>query len=191
MSALEFNLLPEEFRRPEKVVRLKVWGVLLGLVAIVLVVFLLLVYTGQTRRLNDLAGKVRETNDEISRLRESVRLTEEVDKLKEGLSENIDAINDLANQNVDRVQLLQEINMCVPPNMSLVSLEQRNNTYLITGYAMSNLTVARFMDRLKTSEQFQRVALTFIKPSTVEDEDVLSFEVSGTARTSSTVSGGL
>ena len=187
MSVLEFNLLPDEFRRPEKEVRLKMWAVVLAVVGIVLIVFLFLVYTGQMRRLDYLSNRIGQTQDEISKLQESVRLTEEVDRLRGGLTENINAINELANQNGDRVKILQEINRCVQPRMSLVSLEQRSQTYLITGYAMSNLTVARFIDKLNTSGRIQRVALTYIKPSAVGDEDVLSFEVSGVASASSPV----
>ena len=187
MTALEFNLLPEEFRRPEKVVRLRLWAVTLAGVAMVLIAFLIFVYTGQTKKLDYLSTRIRETQGDIAKLQESVRLTDEVDRLKEGLAENINAINELANQNADGVTILQEINRCIQPHMSLVSLEQQSHTYLITGYAMSNLTVARFIDKLQTSERFQSVALTFIKPTIVEDEDVLSFEVNGMIKASSTV----
>lgn len=187
MTILEFNLLPEEFRRPEKIVRLKLCPILLAGVTIVLVAFLIFVYTGQTRKLGSLATRISETQGDIAKLQESIRLTEDADNLKEGLTENINAINALANQNVERVTLLQKINSCIQPQMSLVSLEQRNHTYLITGYAMSNLTVARFIDKLQASERFQHIALTFIKPRVVNEEDVLSFEINSTVNASSII----
>ena len=37
MSYLEFNLLPEEFRRPEREIRLRLWGVVLAGVAVVVI----------------------------------------------------------------------------------------------------------------------------------------------------------
>jgi Tfp pilus assembly protein PilN len=178
VTRLEFNLLPEEFRRPEKEVRLKLWAVVLVGVAIVIIVFLVLVYTGQTRRLDELANGINETQTEIAKLQESVRLTEEVDKLKAGLEENINAINALANQNADRVSILQTVNRCIPPQLALVSLEERSQTYLITGYASSNMIVAKFIDTLRQSGKFTTVTLTFIRPTVVDREDVLSFEVS-------------
>ncbi|MFQ6093157.1 MAG: PilN domain-containing protein [bacterium] len=179
--ALEFNLLPEEFRRPERVVLLRVWAVVLGVVVAALVLLLVLVYTGQLRKLKDLAGRIDEAQRKIAELQESVQLTKEVDELKKGLTENIGAINALANQNGERVRILQGINSCVPPQLWLVSLEEKNlgggYGYLITGYANSNLTVVRFIERLKESQEFQSVTLTFIKPAKVADEDVLNFEV--------------
>ena len=182
---LKFNLLPEELRRPERVIRFRVWGVLLVVVGAVLVALLLLVYTGQMSTLRDLAGRIDEAQGEIAKLQESVRLTQEVDALKKGLTENIQAINALANQNAERVRILQEINSCVPAHMWLVSLEEQNlghaYGYLMTGYANSNITVATFMDKLKGSQMFQTVTLTYIKPAQVEEEDVLSFEISGVA----------
>jgi len=174
---LEFNLLPEEFRRPEKVVRLHLWVVLLALLAVLLAVFLAVLYSSQTSRLKKISTKIEETQNEISRLQESVRLTEEVDRLKTGLERNINAINALANQNTERVRIMQQINGCVPGQMSLISLEEKSQTFLLTGFANSNLVVAQFIDRLKASEKFQSIDLTFIKPATLNDEDVLSFEV--------------
>ena len=180
MSSLEFNLLPEEFRRPEREVRLKMWAVVLVGVAVVLVAFLILVYTGQMRRLDELSKTINETQAEIAKLQESVRLTEEVDRLKEGIEENIDAINTLSNQNAGRVNILQQVNRSIPSQMALVSLEERSQTFLLSGYANSHLTVARFMDTLKAKEVFRHVTLTFIRPSAVDGEDVLSFEVTAT-----------
>jgi Tfp pilus assembly protein PilN len=177
VSVLEFNLLPEEFRRPEKVVRLRVWVVLLAVMAVLLAAFLAILYSGQTSRLKELSTKIEETQSEMARLQESVRLTEEVDRLKTGLEQNINAINALANQNAERVRIMQQINTCVPGEMSLVSLEEKSQTFLLTGFAGSNLIVAQFMDRLKASGKFRSVDLTFIKPATLNDEDVLSFEV--------------
>lgn len=186
---LEFNLLPEEFRRPERIVRLRMWGVMLAVVVGVLVAFLVLVYTGQLRKMDNLTKKINEAQEEISKLQESVQLTEKVDELKKGLAENINAINALANQNAERVKILQEINGCVSPQMSLVSLEEKalgtGYGYFITGYATSNLTVVRFMDKLKESQKFQSVTLTFIRPARVDSEDVLSFEVNGVVSISS------
>ena len=137
MTILEFNLLPEEFRRPEKVVRLKLWAVVLAGVAIVLVAILILVYTGQTKKLDNLRARISHTQSDIAKLQESVRLTEEVDNLRGGLTENINAINALANQNAVGVRILQEINGCIQPRMSLVSLEQRNHIPLHRNYLHS------------------------------------------------------
>ena len=177
MAQLEFNLLPEEFRRPEREVRLKLWAVVLTGVAVILVAFLILVYTGQARKMDELGNRINGTQAEIAKLRESVRLTEDVDRLKGGLEENIYAINALANQNAKRVNILQKVNQCVSPELSLVSLEERSQTYLVTGYANSHLTVARFIDNLKAAVVFQNVTLTYIRPTQVEGEDVLSFEI--------------
>lgn len=177
MARLEFNLLPEEFRRPEREVRLKLWAVVLTAVAVILIAFLVLVYTGQMRKMDQMANRINETQAEIAKLRESVRLTEDVDQLKGGLEENIYAINALANRNAERVNILQKVNQCVPPELSLVSLEERSQTYLVTGYANSHLTVAGFIDNLKAAVIFQNVTLTYIRPTIVEGEDVLSFEI--------------
>lgn len=189
MRFLEFNLLPEEFRRPEKVVRFRIWGVVIVVVALVLVALLILVYTGQMRRMRNLDTRIHEAQGEISKLQESVRLTREVDELKSGISENIRAINAVANQNAERVTVLQMINACVSQDMALVSLEEQvlgtGYGYLITGYATSNLAVVRFMDKLKDSEKFQRVTLTFIRPTQVGGEYVLSFEVNSVVSFSS------
>jgi Tfp pilus assembly protein PilN len=189
MRFLEFNLLPEEFRRPEKVVRFRIWGVVLVVVAVVLVALLVLVYTGQSRRLRELNARIHEAQSEISKLQESVRLTREVDELKSGISENIRAINAVANQNAERVKVLQKINECVSSEMALRSLEEQalgtGYGYLITGYAASNLTVVRFIDQLKNSEKFQRVTLTFIRPTQVDGEYVMSFEVNAVVSLSS------
>ena len=129
--------------------------------------------------MGELSDQIRTTQADIAKLQESGRLTEEVDRLKGGLSENIYAINALANQNADRVKVLSHVNRAIPSQISLVSLEQNNNTYLITGYALSNVTVARFIDKLKETGLFQNLSLTYIRPTTMDGEDVLSFEVTG------------
>jgi Tfp pilus assembly protein PilN len=181
VARLEFNLLPEEFRRPEREVRLRLWAVVLAGVAVVLIAFLVLIYTGQVRKLEELSTHVRETQAEIAKLQESVRLTEEVDRLKGGLEENISAINALANQNADRVTILEAVNRCLPDELALISLEEKSQTYLITGYASSNIIVATFIEKLKQSGRFSTVTLTFIRPTTIEGQDALSFEVNAMA----------
>ena len=189
MRFLEFNLLPEEFRRPEKVVRFRLWGVVLVVAAVAVVAILVLVYTGQMRRLRELSTRISDAQSEISKLQESVRLTREVDELKSGISENIQAINAVANQNAERVKVLQKINECVSYEMALRSLEEQTlgtgYGYLITGYAESNLTVVRFIEKLKDSEKFQRVTLMFIRPTQVDGEYVMSFEVNAVVTLSS------
>ncbi|UCE18366.1 MAG: PilN domain-containing protein [Gemmatimonadota bacterium] len=181
MKLLEFNLLPEEFRRPEKVVRFRIWGVVIVVATAVLVGFLILIYTGQRRTLDNLNARIGSAQSDIAKLQESVRLTREVDELKTGISQNIRAINAVANQNAERVAVLQQINACVSHELALISLEEQalgtGYGYLITGHATSNLAVVRFIDSLKDSEKFQRVTLTYIRPTQVDGEYVLSFEI--------------
>ena len=189
MRFLEFNLLPEEFRRPEKVVRFRIWGVVVVAVAVVLVVVLILIYTGQRKTMENLNARIGTAQGDIAKLQESVRLTREVDELKAGISDNIRAINAVANRNAERVTVLQQINGCVSHELALVSLEEQalgtGYGYLVTGYATSNLAVVRFMDRLKQSDNFQQVTLTFIRPTQVDGEYVLSFEVNAVVSFSS------
>ena len=189
MTRLEFNLLPEEFRRPEREVRLKLWAVVLAGVAVVLIAFLVLVYSGQMKKMNQLVTNIRTTQGEIAKLQESVRLTEEVDRLRGGLEENISAINALANRNAERVNILETVNGCISDQLALVSLEEKSQTYLITGYASSNIVVAAFIDDLRKSGRFSTATLTFIRPTTIEDQDVLSFEVNAIAGSSSNQTG--
>lgn len=172
---IRINLLPYRAARKKENIRFQV-NVFIGSV-----VFLLLLIFWYNALLN---GNIKDLNGEISSTKEQVAKYQEINKeiaeIKSTLAlleKKIEVITSLERDRKSPVQNLDGIyQLLVEKRMWYSQIEEKGDTFKISGVAIDNQTVADYMTRIEKSERFQNVRLAAIKQYKLQGKEDMSLK---------------
>jgi type IV pilus assembly protein PilN len=154
---IRLNLLPlKETERAigrRQQVSLLVLGVALALL-IMVVPFIV-----QGRRLGALDGQIDQLHKEIQQYNSQVKEVHELDRLKRELNTKLRIIEDLNRKRVGPSRVLDDLSAATPDNLWLIDFGENNGYATVTGLALDNETIAKFMRQLQDSPYFHAVDL--------------------------------
>jgi type IV pilus assembly protein PilN len=90
----------------------------------------------------------------------------DIDKFKQQkatLAKKMEVIKTLEKNKSGPVRMLDQIASCLPGNIWLTELEQKDKTLTIDGRTSDNISISRYMLNLEASPNFQGVTLGEIK----------------------------
>jgi len=112
---------------------------------------------GSISELKEDIAKIESDKNKYSKILAEIKKIEEDKKI---LTTRIEVINQLKKSSSLTVHVLDEIANLTPPNrMWLKSLSQNGNQLALTGMALDDQTIARYMDELEASGYIQNVRL--------------------------------
>lgn len=161
---IRINLLPTKEaeralgRRNQR--SIAVLGVLLALL------FMIVPYVTQGRRLSSLDRQIEETQHQIERYNEQVKEVERLDQLRSELETKLQIIEELNEKRVGPARMLSDLSVSAPTNMWLTEFREATSVATLSGLALDNETIAEFMRRLQSSPYFYAVDLVEANVST-------------------------
>lgn len=101
-----------------------------------------------------------------AKIEESKLKMKDIDKFKEQkatLAKKMDVIKTLEKNKSGPVRMLDQIASCLPGNIWLTQIEQKDKTLTMVGRTSDNISISRYMLNLEASPNFQDVTLGEIK----------------------------
>ena len=172
---IRINLLPYRAARKKENIRFQL-NVFIGSI-----VFAFLAVFWYNSMLN---GSISDLNAEIASTREQVTkyqaINKEIEEIKRTLAvieKKIEVIKSLERDRKAPVQNLDSIyQLLVEKRMWYSQIEEKGNSFKISGVAIDNQTVADYMTRIEKSERFQNVRLVASKQYKLKDKEELSLK---------------
>lgn len=174
---IHINLLPiREIKRRNKAIRQIVFSVAAFLLFLAMLASFALYQANY-------ASKLQKENDSIEAEKQQyAKILNEIKKLEEEkkvLLTRIDVIKKLKQSSSLTVHVLDEIAILTPPNrMWLTKLQQTGSGLQLSGMALDNQTVAKYMDDLGNSSYMKNVILVSSSMEKYAERNLKLFSVS-------------
>jgi type IV pilus assembly protein PilN len=168
---IRINLLPYRAARKKENIRIQV-NVFLG--SVFIVILLVGWYNSY------LGGRIKALNAEISSTREQVakykKINAEITEIKNKLNVLDRKIKVIQSLEADRKAPVQSLDnlyqLLVEKRMWYTQIQEKGDTFKLSGIALDNHTVADYMTRIEKSEYFKNVKLAAIKQYTLQGKDL-------------------
>lgn len=158
---IRINLLPPEIS--EEKVKKRQMELFVGAIILVLVI-LLLIYVGKLRQLGAVEKQIGETETALQTESAIVTQVESLQLSQNVLNRRMNIIKELVKNQFTWVEILDEMNECLPKEIWLTSLSSSETGFqkalTFTGVAFNNFAVADFITALDNSKYFTDVELT-------------------------------
>jgi len=144
------NLLPwrEELRQE----RQRQFLSILGLVAVLAVVFMWAVYSFYSAKLDNQRERNQYLQTEIRKLDSKIKEIEALEKERQQLVERMNLIQNLQKSRPQVVHLFDEVVTNVPDGVNLISVERKGDELIFDGVAESTTRISKFMRNVATSK---------------------------------------
>jgi type IV pilus assembly protein PilN len=148
---------------------------------VVFLVFLVMYALYQSGIISELQEKERKIQEEKKHYVKILNQIKSIDEKKKILETRISVIKSLKQESSLTVRVLDEIATLTPPNrMWLKSLNQESSNLTLSGMALDDQTIAKYMDDLDRSSYIKSVSLANTTMDKYADRDLKSFSVSCT-----------
>lgn len=157
-------------------------GLHLGLVfsslaLLIVLVFVIVIFTTQKAQIGQLQGKITQYNEELARLAGPKRMVDEFLVKQADLNTKLSEINSIDKGRYKLVQLMDGLSQSLVDNVWLTSFSEDGTTLRIDCLTFSNLIVADLMMKMKSSGYFTSVELSQTEKTTVEGREVVKFSL--------------
>lgn len=125
-----------------------------SVVAAVVLLSLFVLHQGTLVTLDKLESEQTIFSTRLAKLKQLTKDVEDIETKKTELKLMLQTIAKLKAQKHGPVHLLDELNIAIPDQTWLTAVQQRGGVLEVTGYALDNQTVARFVSVLEKSPYF-------------------------------------
>jgi len=171
------NLLPirEIKKRLKAIQQLTMFGIIFVCILALIGAF----WFYQSSSVSALASEIQHLNQEKQRYNAILAQIAKLEKDKQLIESKIAVINQLQKTKALTVHVLDEVANLTPSNrMWITSLDQSGMSLRLSGTALDNQTIAKYMDSLKSSDYIKDVTLISTTLSVVAGRDLKSFQLS-------------
>jgi type IV pilus assembly protein PilN len=161
---IKINLLPYRSARKKEIITKQVFIGALPLLATCLIIgFLWLSINAET---NQVSQDIVTVQEKIKQSTLKMKDIENFKAQKETLSKKMDVIKTLQKNKSGPVRMLDDIATCLPGNVWLTKIDQKETGVLLEGIGLDNLSISRYMVQLEGSSSLSDVTLGEIKTAT-------------------------
>ena len=125
-----------------------------SVVAAVVLLSLFVLHQGKLVTLDKLENEKNIFGTRLAKLKQVTKDVENIEAKKTELKLMLQTISKLKAQKHGPVHLLDELNIAIPDQTWLTTVQQRGGVLEVMGYALDNQTVARFVSTLEKSPYF-------------------------------------
>jgi type IV pilus assembly protein PilN len=154
---IRINLLP--LRDAERAVGRRNQVSLVALGATISALIMIVPYMIQGRQIGQIEADIVETQDQIAIYNKKVAEVHELEKVRADVEAKLQVVQDLNDQRVGPARMLHDLSVATPENLWLLDFNEGNANATLTGMALDNETIARFMRQLSASDYFVAVDL--------------------------------
>lgn len=154
---IRINLLP--LREAERAVGRRNQMSLVALGATISALIMVVPYMIQGRQIGQIEAQIRETQDEIAIYTKKVAEVRDLDRLRADVQAKLQVVQDLNDKRIGPARVLRDLSIATPENLWLLDFNEGNANATLTGMALDNETIARFMRQLSASDYFVAVDL--------------------------------
>lgn len=157
-------------------------GLHLGLVFsalafVVVLVIVMVFYFQQKAQIGILQGKISSYQAELAKLAGPKRLVDEYIQKQADLNTKLSEISSVDQGRFKLVRLMDGLSQSLTDNVWLTSFAEDGTTLKIDCLTFSNLIVADFMEKMKSTGYFTTVELSQTEKTTVEGREVVKFSL--------------
>jgi len=161
---IKINLLPYRVARKKEIITKQAFiGALPLLVTCLIICFLWLSINAETKQVSKDIVTVQE------KIKQSTLKMKDIETFKaqkETLAKKMDIIKTLQKNKSGPVRMLDDIATCLPGNVWLTKLDQKDTMLLLEGMGLDNLSISRYMVKLEDSASLSDITLGEIKTDT-------------------------
>jgi len=154
---IRINLLP--LREAERAVGRRNQMSLVALGATISALIMIVPYMIQGRQMAGLESEIRDTQDEIQIYNKKVAEVRDLERVRTDVQAKLQVVRDLNDKRVGPARVLHDLSVATPENLWLLDFNEGNGNATLTGMALDNETIARFMRQLSASKYFVAVDL--------------------------------
>ncbi len=154
---IRINLLP--LRDAERAVGRRNQMSLIALGATISALIMIVPYMIQGRQMAGLESEIRDTQDEIQIYNKKVEEVRDLERVRADVQAKLQVVQDLNDKRVGPARVLHDLSVATPENLWLLDFNEGNGNATLTGMALDNETIARFMRQLSASKYFVGVDL--------------------------------
>jgi len=154
---IRLNLLP--LKETERALGRRQQLSLVALGVAVALLIMIVPFAIQGRRLASLEHQIDTLNKEIQQYNVQVKEVHDIDRVKKEVETKLRIIDDLNRKRIGPSRVLDDLSLATPDNLWLIDFADNNAQATITGMALDNETIARFMRQLQDSPYFHSVDL--------------------------------
>lgn len=154
---IRLNLLP--LKETERALGRRQQLSLVALGVTVALLIMIVPFAIQGRRLASLEHQIDTLHKEIQQYNVQVKEVHDIDRVKKEVETKLRIIDDLNRKRTGPSRVLDDLSLATPDNLWLIDFAENNAQATITGMALDNETIARFMRQLQDSPYFHSVDL--------------------------------
>jgi type IV pilus assembly protein PilN len=154
---IRLNLLP--LKETERAIGRRQQLSMLALGVTIALLIMVVPFLVQGRHLSALNEQIDELNREIQQYNTQVKEVRELERTKKELQTKLTVIQDLNRKRVGPSHVLDDLSAATPESLWLIDFGESNGQATLTGLALDNETIARFMRQLQDSPYFHTVDL--------------------------------
>jgi type IV pilus assembly protein PilN len=155
---IKINLLP--IRHEQKGIGLKVQAAIGGVVLLITLGICGYFLAEISSRVSDTEAQIARVKSEITRLQNIIG---EIDKIKErkaDLEKKLEVIQTLESGRLETVRVMDALSRATPPELWLTKVDYKAKTVNLTGSALDNAVIAKFIQNLNTTPGITGVVLS-------------------------------
>jgi type IV pilus assembly protein PilN len=154
---IRINLLP--LKETERAIGRRQQVSMLALGVTIALLIMIVPFLVQGRRLATLDTQIDELNREIQQYNTQVKEVRDLERLKKELQTKLQVIQDLNRKRGGPSHVLDDLSASTPDNLWLIDFSETGGQATVTGLALDNETIARFMRQMQDSPYFHAVDL--------------------------------
>ncbi|MDI6740654.1 MAG: PilN domain-containing protein [Candidatus Edwardsbacteria bacterium] len=152
--------------------------VLSSLAFLAALIVVIIVFTTQKAQIGQLQGKIDQYNAELAKLAGPKRLVDEYIQKQNDLNTKLSEISSIDQGRFKEARLLDGMCQSLVDNVWLTAFTEDGAMLKIDCLTFSNLIVADFMERMKSSGYFTSVELSQTEKTSVEGREMVKFSLS-------------
>lgn len=154
---IRINLLP--LRDAERAVGRRNQMSLVALGVTISALIMIVPYMIQGRQIGQIQAEIAETQDQIIVYNKQVAEVKDLERVRAEVEAKLQVVQDLNDQRIGPARMLRDLSIATPENLWLLDFNEGNASATLTGMALDNETIARFMRQLSASSYFYSVDL--------------------------------
>lgn len=154
---IRINLLP--LREAERAIGRRNQMSLVALGVTISALIMIVPYMIQGRQIGQIESEILDTQEQIAIYTKQVAEVHGLERLRVEVEAKLQVVQDLNDQRVGPARMLRDLSIATPENLWLLDFNEGNASATLTGMALDNETIARFMRQLSASNYFVGVDL--------------------------------
>lgn len=172
---IRINLLPVRAAQKKERLRSQVTILILSVIGTVSVC--VLVWVSLSAKVDEVQNQIAAKNSEIARLKKTIGEVDQFKKLQKELREKLDILAELKANRSGPVRLLDELSRTIPEKVWISSFNELGGAIVITGFGLTEESVADFMRRLEESSFYKDIELDVLEQKVSDGRDTQSFKI--------------